>query len=627
MVQQSNNTQGETVAGFHIIRELGRGNNGVVYLARQIALDRQVALKILLPELAAEDPTYIRNFLHEARLAARLDHPNIVQALDAGETPAGLYFFAMEFVDGKSLEDIRQQQPELISLRFLLEVSLQLADAMDYAWRSHKMTHGDIKPGNLLIRSSDGAVKLADLGLARVSGAAGNDEIMATPMYAAPEVIMGQNDKIGPCTDIYSFGVMFYELAAGTAPFHGNTEEMLRQHLEDEPTPLILSNPDIDPDISKFVARMLRKDPADRVSDWQEVRNFLESVRNKQLERARMTQRRLPAVAPARQLRPPRPRESLYDYCLQRPLILALLAIVITAALTAFGFFVYTMIRVAMPESELVPIRTEQESSAPPPEFRPAPPRPELQVAISSPAVRPRPFSPQPEPPRPVAAEPPRSVPPPAVRQESASPAAAEPPEEKAEETAPVPPVQLPPSLPSRVHKLPYDAENAARLARQMTVQINRLGSTFTPGWKQQAARVASNASVVLAQLAEAGFPGKEMTRFDVFTSGRSSDWQSYGGNTGVIRLSAKTPPDRIARELGVGLYEKLRERRLAPAGMSDEFGDAIQFFVEQRESTPSPPRGNPVLLESGYTLGGFIDILKAGGFRRENAPGRRYNR
>ena len=114
MVQQSNNTQGETVAGFHIIRELGRGNNGVVYLARQIALDRQVALKILLPELAAEDPTYIRNFLHEARLAARLDHPNIVQALDAGETPAGLYFFAMEFVDGKSLEDIRQQQPELI---------------------------------------------------------------------------------------------------------------------------------------------------------------------------------------------------------------------------------------------------------------------------------------------------------------------------------------------------------------------------------------------------------------------------------------------------------------------------------------------------------------------------------
>ena len=132
---------------------------------------------------------------------------------------------------------------------------------------------------------------------------------------------------------------------------------------------------------------------------------------------------------------------------------------------------------------------------------------------------------------------------------------------------------------------------------------------------------------MVLAQLAEAGFPGKEMTRFDVFTSGRSSDWQSYGGNTGVIRLSAKTPPDRIARELGVGLYEKLRERRLAPAGMSDEFGDAIQFFVEQRESTPAPPRGNPVLLESGYTLGGFIDILKAGGFRRENSLNRRYNR
>ncbi len=627
MVQQSNNTQGETVAGFHIIRELGRGNNGVVYLARQIALDRQVALKILLPELAAEDPTYIRNFLHEARLAARLDHPNIVQALDAGETPEGLYFFAMEFVDGKSLEDIRQQQPELISLRFLLEVSLQLADAMDYAWRSHKMTHGDIKPGNLLIRSSDGAVKLADLGLARVSGAAGDDEIMATPMYAAPEVILGQNDKIGPCTDIYSFGVMFYELAAGTAPFHGNTEEMLRQHLEDEPTPLIRSNPDIDLDISQFAARMLQKNPDDRISDWQEVRGFLESALNKQLERARMTQRHLPAPSPARRSPPPRSRESLYDYCLQRPLILAVLAIVITALLVAFGFFIHTMIQVAMPESELVPIRTEQEAvpSSPPPQSS-IPRPPELQVAISSPAVRPRPFSPQPVAASQVAAEQPRTASPAAGRQ---SPPLAAPPSPKTAEAIPARPIQPPtPSRPPGEHTLPYDAENAARLTRQMTVQINRLGSTFTPDWKQQAVRVAANASVVLAQLEEAGFPGKEMARFDVFTSGRSSDWKSYGRNTGVIRLSSKTPPGRIARELGVGLYEKLRERRLVPTGMSGEFGEAIRFFAEQRDGTSrSLLPANPVLAESGYTLGGFIDILKSGGFRRENRPDRRSNR
>ena len=277
-VAEQKDFSGVNLAGFRIKTELGRGNNGVVYLARQLALDREVALKILLPELAAE-PGYVQSFLHEARLAARLDHPNIVQALDAGEAPGGIYFFAMEYVPGTTLEEIRIHQPERISLRFILDVSIQLADALDYAWNSHRMIHGDIKPGNLLIREGDGVVKLADLGLARVSGSANSGEIMATPMYVAPEVIEARQEKIGVVSDIYSFAVMLYELAAGTAPFHGDTETLLHLHLETPPEPLLHSNPDLDPEFALFIDRMLEKDPDRRPQSWFEVRQFLERTR------------------------------------------------------------------------------------------------------------------------------------------------------------------------------------------------------------------------------------------------------------------------------------------------------------------------------------------------------------
>lgn len=357
---------GTTAAGYEIIREIGRGSNGAVYLANQLALERQVALKILLPELAQENPDYIKSFLHEARLAARLDHPNIVQVLDAGETPNGLYFFTMEFVNGRSLEYIRQNQPELISLRFLLKSSLQLANAMNYAWRVHRLTHGDIKPDNLLIRASDGAVKLTDLGLARVGGTAGSNEIMATPMYASPEVITGQTDKISQASDIYSFGVMFYELAAGTAPFHGDTEEVLRCHLEEEPTPLIIKNPDLDLEISNFTAKLLQKDPAQRISDWQEVKKFLEHALNKQENRAEITRqeqitsktRQKKPLSPATP--PPRHRPPTQGKSKLHPLNLTVTAIAIAAILGAFIYFIYMMIRVAAPESELTPIKMTQ---------------------------------------------------------------------------------------------------------------------------------------------------------------------------------------------------------------------------------------------------------------------------
>ena len=271
---------GEQFGDYRIISELGRGNNGVVYLAEQHPLDREVALKVLLPEHSG-NREYVDLLMNEARSAARMCHPHIVQALDAGNIN-GCYYLAMEYVRGRTLEDIRIESPELISFKFLINLSIQLADALDYAWNNFQMTHGDVKPENLLICDEGRTLKLADLGLAHVSGRVNMDDgsIMATPMYVAPEVVSG-SAPAGVRSDIYSFGVMFYELIAGEPPFRGDTETMLRCHLEVPAPPLAAANPDVPPELAEFTAKMLSKSPDDRPQSWQEVKEFLEAFRAK----------------------------------------------------------------------------------------------------------------------------------------------------------------------------------------------------------------------------------------------------------------------------------------------------------------------------------------------------------
>lgn len=263
---------------YRILSELGRGSNGVVYLAEQQPLDREVALKVLLPECSG-DSEYVELLMNEARAAARMCHPNIVQALDAGNLD-GCCFFVMEYVRGRTLENIRVESPELISLEFLIDLSIQLADALDYAWKNFKMIHGDVKPENLLICDDGKTLKLADLGLAHVSGRvdSNDDSVMATPMYVSPEVVSGDREA-GVRSDIYSFGVMFYELIAGQPPFRGDTETLIHCHLETPAPQLAVANPDVPPELSEFTARMLAKSPDDRPASWREVKDFLEAFR------------------------------------------------------------------------------------------------------------------------------------------------------------------------------------------------------------------------------------------------------------------------------------------------------------------------------------------------------------
>ena len=274
---------GAEIEGYLLESVLGEGSYGVVYLARHLLMDRLFAFKVLHSEFLADEER-VREFFRECKIAARLEHPNIIQAVEAGKTADGICYFVMEYVDGMTIEDIRVKAPERLSLDFLLGVSVQLADALDYAWNTWRIIHRDIKPGNLLIRESDRKLKLADLGLAGVCSGIQSGDIFATPLYMSPEVAagLGSHDVTG---DIYSFGVMFYELSAGIPPFSGSVEELQKAHIEEAPPPLLSANPDLDPELASFIDSLLAKSPADRPQSWALVRDRLKAIRKRLGER------------------------------------------------------------------------------------------------------------------------------------------------------------------------------------------------------------------------------------------------------------------------------------------------------------------------------------------------------
>lgn len=604
---------GRDIAGFRILSELGRGNNGVVYLARQLALDREVALKLLLPELAAE-PDYIRNILREARLAARLDHPNIVQALDAGASPEGFYFFAMEYVPGRTLEEIRVKQPGELSMRFLLDVSIQLADALAYAWKHCQMIHGDIKPGNLLIRNGDRLLKVADLGLARISGAQGADEIMVTPLYAAPEVLQGDFSKAGQTSDIYSFGVMFYELAAGKPPFRGDTDTLIDAHLNLPPPPLWEANPDIDPELARFIMQMLEKEPGDRPANWEEIGAFLRKIRTR-LYTPGHTARRPPHPYRKSALREHTARNRRGGKII--PAMLKALAAVI--ALLLVGGFLYAAFRFLMEDTTLQPITITPQQPEEISSREELSPREMLKVALSGEATRslppPKPLPPETAdrgqqrraaPPPRRTAEPPRS----ASRRE---PARQEPPPK---------PDQPPPENVREIAQRPAERVFNPRVSvsalRRRLQKLDRMldqlnADDFPPEWKTQAREVGAHAWLLLLQLATRGLPLPEPERFEPVTSRRKSDWTTFGGMAGFIRVYPKMSPLQLARGFGAGFYQELRKERRVPAGLERDFSRAFEFFVRERLGRHPDRNGdNSVLRSCNYSLADFADSLQS---------------
>ncbi len=273
---------GCVVRDFRVIGELARGANGAVYVAQQPLLRRDVALKLILPE-HLDNQEHLELFFSEARAAARVAHPNIVQAFAAGVDENGVCYFAMELIEGETLEK-RLDDFGALDFAEALHIGVRISEALAYAWRRVKLVHGDIKPANVLM-TANGEPKLADLGQAHFGDDVTEiDSLMATPLYVPPELVRGEYNKIGDKTDIYSFGAMFYELFAGEPPLYSlDMEEVLQMHLTEKPQSLKTRLGFFDEHLSDFIDRMLAKNPDLRPDNWYEVAEFLRKIelRNK----------------------------------------------------------------------------------------------------------------------------------------------------------------------------------------------------------------------------------------------------------------------------------------------------------------------------------------------------------
>lgn len=270
---------------FVIKATFGSGGMATIYLADQISLQREVALKVLHPEHAA-DNEQVQGFMREARSVAQLNHPGIVQIYYVGEEE-GYYFFAMESVMGASVKEILQQD-EKPALEWSLDVARKIALSLNHAWKNGNLVHRDIKPDNIIIRR-DGRVKLADLGLAKPAESLREfgDEVEGTPQYISPEGILG--DPMDFRSDIYSLGATLYHMVTGGFPFEGETpNQTAEMHVEAPLQPPHERNPDVPAYVSKVISRMMEKKPENRYQSLEELADALKVTTSK-LRRAART--------------------------------------------------------------------------------------------------------------------------------------------------------------------------------------------------------------------------------------------------------------------------------------------------------------------------------------------------
>ncbi|MEA2694722.1 MAG: eukaryotic-like serine/threonine-protein kinase [Acidobacteriota bacterium] len=258
---------GRTVSHFRIALLLGGGGMGVVYRAEDIQLGRTVALKFLAPELV-RDPIAKVRFLNEARAASALDHPNVCTILEAGETEEGLLFLVMPCYAGESLERRIARGP--LALEQALDVAVQIAQGLAKA-HQHGIVHRDVKPANLFL--TEAGVKILDFGIAKLTREAGPTRLgasLGTPSYMAPEQTRGE--EIDARADVWSLGVVLYEMLAGRRPFAGGSDAaVVHAVLHEAPEPLSRLRPEVPRELERIVSRLLAKDPGQRYADAGEV--------------------------------------------------------------------------------------------------------------------------------------------------------------------------------------------------------------------------------------------------------------------------------------------------------------------------------------------------------------------
>jgi beta-lactam-binding protein with PASTA domain len=264
---------------YEIHSRLGRGGMADVFLTRDRLLDRPVAIKVLFPEYAA-DPNFVERFRREATAASNLTHPNIVGVYDFGRQ-GGTYFMVMEYVNGRSLADILRADGTLLPQR-AADIASDVAAALGFAHRNG-VVHRDVKPANILV-SSTGAVKVADFGIARAMNAATEQDltqagaVMGTATYFSPEQAQGGNPD--PRSDLYSLGIVMYEMVAGQVPFQAeNPVAIAYKQVHDPPPPLAEVAPGVPPAYDAIVAKLLAKAPTARYPSADDLRTDLRRFR------------------------------------------------------------------------------------------------------------------------------------------------------------------------------------------------------------------------------------------------------------------------------------------------------------------------------------------------------------
>ncbi len=268
---------------YRLIEPIGSGGMAVVYKATDTILQRRVAVKILREQFSS-DPDFLTRFRREAQAAAKLDHPNIVIVHDVGQD-GSRHYIVMEYIDGQDLKTlIRQKEQGRLSIAETLDFSIQVCAGVGHAHQAG-LIHCDIKPQNVLI-NQQGQAKVADFGIARAFSEADlqasettSEGIWGSPHYFSPEQAAGE--PLTPASDVYSIGVIMYEMLAGTLPFHAEKSTALAlMHMREEPPPLAVRNPQVPPRLEWIIRKVLSKEPAARYRTAGQLAHILKEYQN-----------------------------------------------------------------------------------------------------------------------------------------------------------------------------------------------------------------------------------------------------------------------------------------------------------------------------------------------------------